>query len=120
MSGPVCYSCKRAADPAYTDPNGLAYCDRCAEDVPGSGSVATAVRFLAATIPYRPGDRVECRTGGIVLDGTGSVDGISFTLEEGGGTPVTPVFHVTIDEPAYADAPDAAYYPECCLKRVER
>lgn len=117
MATEVCYSCKQAGSLIYTDENGLSYCTRCLSELPVT-STARAMEFLAATIPYRPGDRVECRTGGIVFDGIGEVDGISFDLEEGGGTPVTPVFHVTLTDPAYPDAPREAYYPEICLKRV--
>ena len=117
MATACCYSCKRVRELVYADAHGLHYCEQCVADLPMS-SVSRAMRFLTATIPYRPGDRVECRTAGVILDGVGEVDGISFDLEEGGGTPVTPVFHVTIDAPAYPDAPREAYYPEICLKKV--
>ena len=111
-----CYSCKRQAE-VFSGPRGLRYCNSCVNDLP-SPSVVDAMGFLFSTIPFKPGDTVEARTAGEILDGVGRVEEVSFDLLKG-GTPVYPSFRVVIDEKAYPEAPDEAFYTECCLTRVK-
>ena len=73
--------------------------------------------FLVKTIPYRVGDKVECRTAGLWLDGRGEVTGVDTTLQHG-GTPVYPTFNVKITDPVNDDSPTEAWYTEVCLRRV--
>lgn len=114
----MCYLCKSPKEDVYTDVNDLHYCQQCMGSFP-TPSVVRAMNFLMATVPYADGDRVECRTGGEIFDGIGTVDGISFDLKDG-GTPVYPAFHVVLDEKAYEDAPDECWYTEVCLRPVEK
>lgn len=74
--------------------------------------------FLAATVPYSEGDRVRCRTGGQVLDGVGRVVRVSHDPADL-ASPVMPMFLVAIDEKAYEDAPEEAWYSEVCLEPAE-
>lgn len=114
----MCYLCKSLKETVHTDSNDLHYCQECMGSFP-TPSVVRAMNFLMLTIPYAAGDRVECRTGGEIFDGIGTVDGVSFDLKDG-GTPVYPAFHVVLDEKAYPDAPDECWYTEVCLKPVEK
>lgn len=77
------------------------------------------VTGLLAAMPFDFGDRVEARTAGTVLDGTGMIDSIDITFQHG-GTPVYPMFHVRIEDKAYDEAPDDGWYTEVCLRRVEQ
>jgi len=113
----LCYSCKMSADIVHTDVNDLHYCKECIGESL-TPSVVRAMNFLMATIPYKAGDEVECRTGGEIYDGTGTVDEVSFDLQNG-GTPVYPAFHVVLNKKAYPDAPSEAWYTEPCLRPLE-
>lgn len=73
---------------------------------------------MAMTIPFRVGDRVECRIGGIVYDGIGVIEEISTDLKDG-GTWVHPAFLVRFEEKAYDSVPDTQFYTEVCLTKVE-
>ena len=75
--------------------------------------------FLALTIPFQVGDRVECRTAGRLYDGIGTVQEAS-TDPANYGTPVYPSFRVAITDKAYPTAPDEIWYTEACLKLVEK
>jgi len=113
----LCESCKELKEIAYTDPVGREYCTGCFSELP----IPTATRileYLMLTIPFRIGDRVECRTAGALFDGVGTIDDISIELENF-GTPTYPSFHVTIDEKAYPEAPDSLWYMESQLKKVD-
>lgn len=111
----VCQGCRQGRDIVYTD-GGLGYCADCATTLP-IPSVARAMGFLAATIPFRVGDRVECRLAGQILEGVGTVEDISFDIEHG-GTPVCPSFLVKIEQKAYPEAPDEEWATEICLTKV--
>lgn len=73
--------------------------------------------FLSATVPYEVGDRVACKTGGQVYDGTGHVIKVSFDPEDL-ASPVMPMFLVAIDDKAYEDVPNEVWYSEICLESV--
>lgn len=114
----LCESCRELKVVAWTDPVGREYCLDCAAALP----VATPYRildYLAHTIPFQVGDRVECRTAGTLYDGIGTIDEISMDPEKF-GTPVYPSFRATITDKAYPEAPDEMWYTEVCLKRVEQ
>jgi hypothetical protein len=109
----LCESCKELKETAYIDPVGREYCTDCFSLLP----VPTASRileYLMLTIPFKVGDRVECRTAGVLLDGVGTIDDISIELENY-GTPTYPSFHVVIDDKAYPEAPDSLWYMESQL-----
>lgn len=114
----VCRGCKRLAEVAYTNDLGLNYCPRCAPDVAPRPELS-ALDFLLANPPFHPGDRVECRTGGEIYDGVGTVAEMSYDFEHG-GTVVYPAFRVTIDEPVNEHSPVEGWYTEICLKRVKQ
>jgi len=114
----LCYSCKALTEIVHTNSNDLHYCRDCVSNVP-TPSVVRAINFLMLTIPFKSGDRVECRTGGEIFDGVGTVDDMSFDLKNG-GTLVYPAFHVVLDDKAYPDAPDECWYTEVCLRPVEK
>lgn len=111
----LCQICKELKEIAYTDSAGMQYCDQCS--IGPTSSVARAMDFLNATIPYRVGDKVRASTGGQIFDGIGYIDDISFELKNG-GSPVYPAFHVVLDEKAYPEAPDECFYTEPCLELV--
>jgi len=113
----LCYTCKTIRDIVHTDHNGLDYCAGCVSAAE-MFAVPRAMAFLAATVPYQKGDRVECRTGGEIFDGIGTVQDVSFELKHG-GTPVYPSFRVILDEKAYAEAPDECWYTEVCMTKVK-
>lgn len=113
----LCESCRELKTAAYTDPIGRDYCLDCFAKLP----VATAARIveeLIATIPFQVGDRVECRTAGVLYDGIGVVDDISIEPEHF-GTPAHPAFHVVIEDKAYPEAPESCWYCERQLRKVE-
>ncbi len=74
--------------------------------------------FLAATIPYKVGDKVSCRSGGVIYDGVGHVVEVSFDPKDL-ASPVIPMFRVEMDEKAYETMPDEMWYPELLLTPVE-
>jgi hypothetical protein len=116
MIGTVCQGCKQLAEIAHTDSLGLGYCARCAKDIPIQ-SETLGLEYLIANPPFFPGDRVECRTGGEIFDGVGTVQEMSFDFEHG-GTLIYPAFRVTIDEPANEHSPVEGWWTEVCLKKV--
>lgn len=113
----LCEICKELKDTAYTDPVGREYCVDCFADLPVP-TVNRIVSYLMLTIPFRIGERVECRTAGVLYDGIGTIDDISVDPENF-GTPVYPSFRVTITQKAYDDAPDSCWYCEAQLTRIE-
>lgn len=114
----LCYSCKELREAVYVDPIDRCYCADCVVNVAVPiGSAVRAMQFLALTIPFQVGDRVEARTAGEFLDGVGTVVEIDMDLTHG-GTPVYPMFRVVIDEKADEHSPDEGWYTECCLTRV--
>lgn len=115
---PLCHGCKLPKPIAYVNEDtGQPYCTNCLLTLLPLSQEWRDMAFLAATIPYRPGDRVEARVAGQVLDGVGQVTEVSTSLEHG-GTPVYPTFRVVIDQPAHEHAPTEAWYHENCLSRV--
>lgn len=109
----VCHSCKHLRDIIHTDELDRGYCSRCY--VPRDQ--LWAYNFMALTVPFDVGDRVECRTGGIIFDGVGTVEEVSTDLNNG-GTWVHPAFRVSFEEKAYDSVPDERFYTESCLKKV--
>lgn len=73
--------------------------------------------FLADTVPYHVGDKVSCKTGAQVYDGTGHVVKVSFDPADL-ASPVMPMFLVAIDDKAYDSVPDEVWYSEVCLQAV--
>ena len=114
----LCESCRELKPVAYTDPVDREYCAGCFTTMP----VATPSRmleYLLATVPFSVGDRVECRTAGVLYDGIGVIQDIS-VVPENFGTPVYPSFQVRIEEPAYPEAPTTRWYMEQQLKKVDQ
>lgn len=114
-----CSFCKSFKDAIarVEEGTGRAFCADCAATMPLPPEIRDTL-FLLATIPFKPGDRVECRTGALLYDGIGTVREVSFDLEHG-GTMVCPSFRVEIDDKAYEAAPDECYYTEVCLTKVD-
>lgn len=113
----LCDNCKEIRSIAYTDPVGREYCPGCFALLPVA-TPARIVEYLVRTIPFQVGDKVECRTAGVLYDGIGVIDEISVEPEKF-GTPVFPSFHVAIEDKAYPDAPDSRWYCEQQLKKVD-
>jgi hypothetical protein len=109
----VCYSCKRLKGIVHTDELDRGYCDKCF--VPRD--LIYAMNFMALTVPFKVGDRVECRTGGQLYDGIGVVEEVSTDLKNG-GTWVHPSFLVRFEEKAYETVPETLWYTESCLTKV--
>lgn len=110
----VCHGCKQLKELVYTDELDREYCKRCNADLPVPSEVL-GLEYLMASVPYEEGDRVECRTAGVIFDGIGIVQDISFEIARGGGTPIFPSFLVKIDEPATESSPEQGWYHEICL-----
>ena len=112
----LCEFCQDIKPVAYTDSVGRTWCQECYDllTVPGE----PIMDFLAATVPFKVGDKVECRTAGRLYDGIGVVEEVS-TDPENYGTPVYPSFRVKIEEKAYPTAPDEIWYTEACLRLAE-
>jgi hypothetical protein len=68
-------------------------------------------------VAFELGERVECRTGGQLYDGIGTLMELSILLDNW-GTPVHPVFRVVIDEPVNEQIPHDLWYTEICLTKV--
>ena len=116
MTRKLCFGCKELREIVYADPVDRGYCAECVQSI-NFGSVARAMQFLALTIPFKVGDRVQAYTAGELYDGVGTVTEVYFDLEHG-GTPVYPSFRVVIDEPADENSPAEGLYTEICLRRV--
>ena len=112
----LCDSCREIKPLFSTDIAGREFCQTCYEAQQPADPLLIW-KFLMATIPFRVGDRVKCYTAGRLYDGIGTVDDVSMDPANY-GTPVYPSFHVTITEKAYDSAPDALWYTEICLRRV--
>ncbi len=111
----LCEFCQDIKPVAYTDSLDRTWCAECYEVLTSPGY--PLLDFLAATIPFKVGDRVECRTAGRLYDGIGTVEEVSFDPAKY-GTPVYPSFRVAITEKAYPTAPDEIWYTEKCLTRL--
>jgi hypothetical protein len=72
---------------------------------------------MPVKVGFQIGDRVECRTGGQIYDGIGTVVVVSMLPEEL-ASPVCPMFRVVIDEKAYPEVPDFVWYSEICMTKV--
>ena len=96
MSEPKCWSGDgRAVD--YTDPITLkGFCATCASNEFIS-SQHVYLQFLKDIIPFEVGNRVECRTVGVIYDGTGKVIEVSTELKDG-GTEYAPAYRVQLDK----------------------
>lgn len=111
----LCEFCRELKPIAFTDTVGREYCTECLNELTALSN--PLVDYLAVTVPFKVGDRVECRTAGALYDGIGVVDEVSTSLANY-GTPVYPAFHVKIEEKAYPEAPDGLWYMEGQLHRV--
>ena len=111
----VCFTCKQLQDIVHTDELDRCYCGRCY--APPADQL-WAYSFMALTVPFDIGDRVECRTGGVIYDGVGVIERISTDLKDG-GTWVYPAFLVRFEEKAYDTVPDEQLYTEICLHKVD-
>lgn len=118
----LCYNCKRVQDVAATHPaSGRPYCAACAQDLPWS--LDDLAMFLLTVSdspvgpPFRAGDVVECRAAGVLYEGVGVVQEMDMNLEHG-GTPLYPMFRVTLTDKASDSAPDEAWYAEVSLTKV--
>lgn len=117
MARDLCWGCRQFRDIAWTEEStARPYCPDCAAQLPPTAE-EQAFDFLMRTLPFKPGDRVECRTAAQLFDGVGTVQKISMDLENG-GTLVYPAFLVKIDEKAYDSAPDECWYTEICLTHL--
>jgi hypothetical protein len=116
----LCTSCKLLKPVAFVDDFDREFCEECSTILLAAQAVTNAwmYEYLMATIPFKVGDKVECRTAGVLYDGIGTVEKVSFDPAEY-GTPVYPSFYCRIEEKAYPEAPDALYYTETCLQHVE-
>ena len=113
-----CSGCKTIAEIIYTETEtDRSFCKKCTVALPPS-SEELALIFLALTVPFKVGDRVEARTAGQIFDGVGTVEEISTELKNG-GTRVFPSFRVKLETKEHDQAPDEAWYTECCLKHPE-
>jgi hypothetical protein len=117
MTQGLCEVCKELKETAYTDPVGREYCTDCFSVLP-IPTASRIIEYLMLTIPFKVGDRVECRTAGVLLDGVGNIDEISIEPEKF-GTPAYPSFNVVIDDPAYPEAPKSCWYMETQLTKVD-
>lgn len=123
----ICFSCRGIKEIAYTDEAERGYCLDCVRLSDLSGVIA-GYEFLAATIPYGVGDRVECRSAvsldpdgrptSQILDGVGRIVEVSTDLKDLASLAV-PMFRVAIEEKAYADAPEERWYAENGLELAE-
>jgi hypothetical protein len=114
----LCYGCKLPEPIVYTNEDTeQPYCYKCLLTLLPLSAELRNLALLTATIPFKPGDRVEARLAGEVLDGVGQVTEVSTSLEHG-ATPVFPTFKVVIDDPAHEHAPGSAWYTENCLVLV--
>lgn len=112
----LCEGCRELKPVAYTDDIGREYCSQCSAELP-EPYIFSQYDYLWETIPFHIGDRVECRTAGVLYDGIGTIDRISIDPATF-GTPVFPAFHVVIDKKAYPECPDSVWYLEKQLRRV--
>jgi hypothetical protein len=115
----LCSGCKTFQEIAWTEEETCrAFCFVCVQQLPPT-SEQLALTFLALTVPFLPGDRVECRTGAILYDGIGVVQEISTDIRHG-GTQVFPTFRVVMEEKAYPEVPDEMWFTECCLTKLAK
>jgi hypothetical protein len=115
MSSGFCFVCKTIAKIVYTDESDRDYCVKCAADLPVPSEVYGLI-YLSETVPFKVGDKVECRTAGELYDGVGKVVEVS-TSSVNGGSLVYPAFKVALEEKAENFLPDDLWYTEICLRR---
>lgn len=121
VASDLCVGCKRFREIDYVSPEGQPWCKDCSLTPPLTSNEWAMMLLMAPDSPFgppfKPGDKVEARTAGVVFDGVGEVTHVHFDLEHG-GTPVYPTFRVVFSEKAHDKAPDEAYYTEVCLTKV--
>lgn len=105
------------AEIVHTDVLGRNFCASCWVVQPLPREVILA-SWAAANCPYDVGDKVECRTGGQVYDGVGTIVEKS-TDPKDLATPLVPMFRVAIEDKAYPEMPDEAWYSEVCITKVD-
>lgn len=111
----ACFACKHLREIVHTDELERSFCSQCY--IPRD--VLFAMNFMAATVPFKIGDRVECRTAGMIYDGVGTVVEIS-TEPKDGGTWVYPSFLVEFEDKVRKDLPDRQLYTEIGLTKVDK
>ena len=119
----LCFGCKTLKEIVYTEGGTeRPFCEDCSVIQPLTSDEWARMLLMMPDSPYgppfKPGDKVEARTAGVIFDGVGEVTHMSMNLEHG-GTPVYPTFRVVISEKAHDQAPDDAWYTEVCLTRIE-
>lgn len=112
----LCESCRELKPVTWTDVVGREYCAGCFSVLPVP-TTSRLMDYLMISIPFHVGDVVECRTAGVLYDGIGVIDEVSFDPAKF-GTPVYPSFHVTLTEKDYPEAPDSLWYTENCLTKL--
>jgi hypothetical protein len=113
----LCESCVELKPLVLEDQVGRGYCQDCVDLAQQTVRESPVLSFMLSTVPFKVGDRVECRTAEVLYDGIGTIDEVSMEIEKF-GTPFHPAFHVVIEEKAYPEAPDDVWYMERQLKKV--
>lgn len=122
MTAEICYGCKLPQEHVYVHPDtGQGFCMTCARGMPVN-PMEWALLLLTTPgsvvgPPFLPGDVVECRRAATVYEGVGVVQEMSMSLQHG-GTPLYPMFRVTLTEKAADEVPDEAWYAEVSLRKV--
>lgn len=124
MTIEICYGCKLPKERAYIHPDtGQGFCAVCARSMPINPAewAMLLLTHPASPLgpPFAPGDVVECRRAATVYEGIGVVQGMSMNIEETGGTPLFPMFLVTLTEKVSDEVPDQAWYAEVSLTKVK-
>jgi hypothetical protein len=124
MTAELCYGCKLPQEHVYVHPDtGQGFCMTCAKGMPINPAewALLLLTHPASPLgpPFIPGDVVECRRAATVYEGVGVVQGMSMSLEHGGGTPLYPMFLVTLTEKDNDEVPDQAWYAEVSLTKVK-
>lgn len=112
----ICWGCKRARPVGSPDPLGRSFCAAC-QEIGGLQGAAAGIAFLAATVPFEPGDRVDCRLAGTRYEGRGTVEKVSMDPTEG-GTVINPIFRIAFD-PGSPCGKAAGWHCEGDLSKVD-
>jgi len=113
LKADLCWGCRRLREVAVTDEGGRTYCVSCAP-APAPSKAMILLDFLLSTVPFQVGDRVSCKTGAQIYDGIGRVVEVSFDPKDL-ASPVVPMFRVVMEEKAYPEMDDEAWYSEACM-----
>lgn len=113
----LCFRCRQHKELIVVeDGTKFGYCSECVNwNVPSPE--VQAMTFLLETVPFKIGDVVECRTGGVVYDGVGVIEEVSFELEDS-GTLACPAFRVRLTKKEVEQDLDGLWYNEVCLTKA--